>query len=316
MNQLNVVSVLPVDRKFYAVVVLLIGIGFGNLQDAFLKELSGAYPFSQMQTLRTFVALTLITAWLVWKSGPGFLKGTFAPVLVLRGLFLGLGSMFFYLGLAAMSLADAVAIYFALPLMIVVLSGVVLREHVQMQRWVAAAVGFAGVALTVRPTSGLFDWASLLPLVATVFYALGNILTRKVDRTLPPMVTAFYAALSFLSVAGTVSLIFGWGGFFTDVHPSLAFLTRGWVVPSTHDAGVIGAVGLMTVSGFFAYAEAYRIAPPSFVAPFEYSAMIWAVGLGFLFFGDIPTLMTVAGSVIIISAGLFLGWQERRASQH
>ena len=315
MNKALSVPSLPVDRKLYAVIVLLIGIGFGNLQDAFLKELSGAYPFSQMQTMRTLVALILITAWLVWKFGPGFLKGTFAPVLVLRGLLLGLGSMFFYLGLAAMSLADAVAIYFALPLMIVVLSGVVLRERVQLQRWIAAAVGFGGVALTVRPTSGLFDWASLLPLIATVFYALGNILTRKVERTLPPMVTGFYAAMSFLAVAGAVSLVFGWGGFFTDVHPSLAFLTRGWVMPTAHDGIVIAAVGLMTVSGFFAYAEAYRIAPPSFVAPFEYSAMIWAVGLGFLFFGDIPTVMTVAGSIIIIGAGLFLGWQERRTGQ-
>ncbi|MGB8819411.1 MAG: DMT family transporter [Rhizobiaceae bacterium] len=309
------IAVAHPDRKVFAVLVLLIGIGLGNIQDAFLKQLSGAYPFHQMQTLRTAIGLVLTAGWLFWRHGRGVLKGTFAPVLVARGLFLGLGSMCFYLGLAAMTMADAVSLYFALPLIVVVLSGTVLREHVPAWRWLAAAAGFVGVAVMLRPTAALFDWASLLPLTASFFYALGNLLTRRVDRSLPPMVTAFYAALSFLAVSGLVAVVFGGGAFATDVHPSLAFLTRGWAMPTMRDGMVIGLIGVMTFICFYAYAEAYRLAPPSFVAPYEYSALVWAAGLGFLFFGDLPTMRMLIGSAIIIAAGLFLALAERRTAR-
>lgn len=305
-------SSLHADRKWYAVTVLMLGIGLGNIQDAFLKQMSGDYPFHEMQTLRTGIGLAMITIFLYWRYGRSALKGTMKPVLIIRGLFLGVGSMCFYLGLAAMSLADAVSLYFALPLFVVLLSGFIVQEKVPLARWVATVIGFIGVAVMLRPTSALFDWASLLPLTASLFYALGNLLTRKVDRALPPMVTAFYGALSFLAVAGVLALVFGTGAFATNAHPSLAFLTRGWVMPTLHDALVIGVVGLMTFTNFYAYAVAYQIAPPSFVAPFEYSALVWAIGLGFLFFGDLPTSQMLTGSAVIIGAGLFLSWQERR----
>jgi drug/metabolite transporter (DMT)-like permease len=300
------------DRKWYAVSVLMFGIGFGNIQDAFLKQLSGSYPFHQMQTLRTAVGLAMICGFLFWRHGRNALKGTMKPVQLARGLFLGIGSTFFYLGLAAMTMADAVSLYFALPLFVVALSGLVLQQRVPFEHWVATVIGFAGVAVMLRPTSALFDWSSLLPLTASLFYALGNLLTRKVDAAAPPMVTAFYAALCFLTVAGLLALIFGSGAFETNSHPSLAFLTRGWVMPTLRDGLVIGLVGLMTFAGFYAYAEAYRLAPPSFVAPFEYSALVWAIGLGLLFFGDLPTRSMLMGSAIIIGAGLYLSWHERR----
>lgn len=301
------------NRRLYAASVLLAGIGLGNVQDAFLKDLSGAYPFHEMQTVRTGIGLVLLFAIVSVKHGAGVLAKHYSPVLMARGLFLGTGSMFFYLGLAAMTLADAVALYFALPLIMLVLSGTVLGERVNAAQWLAAAVGFAGVLIMLKPTSGLFDWAALLPLTASVFYALGNLFTRKVEVNVPPLVTATYAAFSFLLVAGLLSLIFGSGAFETDGHPSLAFLTRGWAMPGLHDAIVMGVVGIFTLTGFFAYAEAYRNASPGFLGPFEYSAMVWAAGLGFLFFGDVPGTATIMGSAIIIGAGLYIALAERRA---
>lgn len=303
------------DRKTYAVIVLLAGIGIGNVQDAFLKELSGAYPFHEMQTVRTAIGLILLLAIVASRLGLRALVTHYSPVLLVRGLFLGTGSMFFYLGLAAMTLADAVALYFALPLIMVVLSGTVIGEHVRLSHWIAAAVGFIGVLIMLNPTSGLFEWAGLLPLTASVFYALGNMFTRKVDESVPPLIIATYAAMAFLLVAGLLALVFGSGVFETNNHPSLAFLTKGWSVPGLRDAAVISVVGIFTLFGFFAYAEAYRSASPSFLGPFEYSAMIWAAGLGFLFFGDLPGMRTLLGSAIIIGAGLFLALDERREAR-
>ena len=301
------------NRRVYAASVLLAGIGLGNMQDAFLKDLSGAYPFHEMQTVRTGIGLALLFAIVSIKHGVRALAKHYSPVLLARGLFLGTGSMFFYLGLAAMTLADAVALYFALPLIMVVLSGTVLGEKVKASHWVAAIIGFIGVLIMLKPTTGLFEWAALLPLTASVFYALGNMFTRKVDVNVPPLITATYAAFSFLLVAGLLSLIFGSGAFETDVHPSLAFLTRGWMMPRMQDAIVMVIVGLFTLTGFFAYAEAYRSASPSFLGPFEYSAMVWAAGLGFLFFGDVPGTATIIGSAIIIGAGLYIALAERGA---
>ena len=301
------------NRRVYAASVLLAGIGLGNMQDAFLKDLSGAYPFHEMQTVRTGIGLALLFAIVSIKHGVGALAKHYSPVLLARGLFLGTGSMFFYLGLAAMTLADAVALYFALPLIMVVLSGTVLGEKVKASHWVAAIIGFIGVLIMLKPTTGLFEWAALLPLTASIFYALGNMFTRKVDVNVPPLITATYAAFSFLLVAGLLSLIFGSGAFETDVHPSLAFLTRGWMMPRMQDAIVMVIVGLFTLTGFFAYAEAYRSASPSFLGPFEYSAMVWAAGLGFLFFGDVPGTATIIGSAIIIGAGLYIALAERGA---
>jgi drug/metabolite transporter (DMT)-like permease len=211
-----------------------------------------------------------------------------------------------------MPVADAVIIYFALPMIVAVLSGIVLAEAMNFARWAAAIVGFLGVALTVGPSSALFQWTSLLPMVATVFYAFAHMLTRKVNRKTPPMIIAFYAALSFIGYALVLSLIFGSGTFENAANPSLAFLTRGWAMPGFEDGLKILVVGAFTSTGFFCYAEAYRMAPPSFVAPFEYSAIVWAIALGYLFFGDLPSQLTLIGSVIIIGSGLYLGWQERR----
>jgi drug/metabolite transporter (DMT)-like permease len=78
------------------------------------------------------------------------------------------------------------------------------------------------------------------------------------------------------------------------------------------DWGLLAGFGIATATGFFAYAEAYRKAPASFIAPFEYSAMIWAILFGWWIFGDMPAQTTLIGSVIIISSGLFLGWREWR----
>lgn len=315
MSQVQSQPLARLDRKTYAVAVLLVGIGVGNFQDAFLKQLSGAYPFHEMQAVRTAIGLILLLAIVARRFGLRALVAHYSPVLMVRGLFLGIGSMFFYLGLAAMTLADAVALYFALPLIMVVLSGTVIGEHVRLSHWIAAAVGFAGVLIMLNPTSGLFEWAGLLPLTASVFYALGNMLTRKVDGSVPPLIIATYAAVAFLLVAGLLALVFGSGTFESNAHPSLAFLTMGWAMPSMRDAIVMGVVGVFTLVGFFAYAEAYRSASPSFLGPFEYSAMVWAAGLGFLFFGDVPGVRTLIGSLIIIGAGLFLALDERRGAR-
>ena len=304
------------DRKRYAVLVLCTGIGFASIQDVFMKYLSGAYPFHELQAIRCVIALALVVVVVLFQQGASAYRGSFQMALIWRGLLLGSGSAFFYLSLPAMTLADATAIYFALPLIVAILSGLVVGEKVQSWRWLAALFGFVGVALAIKPTSALFEPASILTLIATFLYALGNLFTRRIDRRIPPLVVASYTGLGFILIAAVLAAVFGSGSYYEASSPSYGFLTRPWVMPSLRDWGYIGGFGISTAIGFFTFAEAYRSAPPSFVAPFEYSSMVWAIGLGYLFFGDVPAFTTLIGSAIIIAAGLLLGWWEHRRDRH
>lgn len=283
-----------------------------GLQDTFMKFLSSNYPLHELQAVRCAMALALITAaGLATGAFRGMTRLDLRPVIV-RSLLLGAGSAFFYLSLAAMSLADATAIYFALPLIVAALSGFLIKENVRFWRWLAAIIGFCGVLVTVRPGSTLFEPAAMLTLTATFLYACGNTFTRRISPAVHPIIIAFCAGLGFLTIALALALVFGTGRFSSTGHPSLVFLTRPWVMPTLRDWGLLAGFGIATAAGFFTYAQAYRLAPASFVAPFEYSAMIWAVLFGFLVFGDVPGANTITGSAIIIGAGLLLGWYEAR----
>jgi drug/metabolite transporter (DMT)-like permease len=303
------------DRKTWAITILSIGIAMTGLQDTFMKYLSGDYPFHQLQVIRSLIALAIVGL-------GGLVAGSFRQVdwhsmrpVILRGLFIGAGSAFYYVSLAAMTLADATAIYFALPLIVSALAGIILGERVQSWRWAAAFVGFIGVLITIRPGSGLFEPAALLTLIATFLYAAGNLTTRRISPTVPPFIIALVGGIAFAAVALVLAAVFGTGRFYNEAHPSLAFLTRAWTMPSLNDWGLLFGFGLATATGFFSYAEAYRNAPASFVAPFEYSAMIWALLFGWWIFGDVPVLTSMIGSAVIIGSGLWLGWREWRQSR-
>ena len=304
------------DRKLWAVLILSIGIAMTGLQDTFMKYLSGDYPFHELQVIRCAMAIVLVAIAGAMTGGfAGFSWAGMRPVLA-RGFFLGAGSAFYYVSLAAMTLADATAIYFALPLIVAALSGVMIREQVKPWRWLAAGAGFIGVLVTIKPGSSLFEPAAILTLIATCLYAVGNLSTRRIGPSVPPLIIALFGGISFMSVALVLALIFGTGRFQSEAHPSLSFLTRGWVMPSLRDWGLIGGFGIATATGFFSFAEAYRKAPASFIAPFEYSAMIWAVLFGWWIFGDVPVRTTLVGSAIIIGSGLFLGlWEYRQHRQ-
>lgn len=298
------------DRKGWAVFILSVGIAMTGLQDAFMKYLSGDYPLHQLQVIRSLIAIAVV-------SLGGALTGRFTRIdwqslrpVIVRGLLIGTGSAFYYLSLAAMTLTDATAIYFALPLIVSALAGLILGERVQSWRWTAAFIGFVGVLITIRPGASVFEPAALLTLVATCLYAAGNLTTRRISPSVSPFITALVGGIAFMAVALVLALIFGSGRFYSVAHPSVAFLTRAWTMPSVNDWGLLLGFGLATATGFFTYAEAYRNAPASFVAPFEYSAMLWALLFGWWIFGDIPLATSMVGSAVIIGSGLWLGWRE------
>ncbi len=283
------------------------------LQDAFIKDLSQSYPVHQMQTFRAGAALALIFGWIAANGGLTLLLRTRpSGLLLLRAAILSLASLSFYISLAAMEFADAVAIYFSMPLMVAALSRLVIGERVPPWRWTAVGVGFIGVVIVQHPGVGVFEPASLLVLFATLCYALGLMLTRPVGMRVNSAVMSFWQLVGFLVTGLLLSLVFGSGAFHDAAHPSLSYLTGGWITPTLLDAGKLLGFGALAALASILYTAGYKVAAPSFVAPFEYSALIWASLWGYVMWGDIPGVSTLGGAALIVAAGLWMIAREAR----
>lgn len=199
-----------------------------------------------------------------------------------------------FVGLTYIPLADAVAILFAAPLIITALSVPLLGERVGIHRWGAVLVGLTGILVVIRP-SGAMEWAVLLPLASAFVFALFQIVTRKMAETETTFVTLFYSCAGAAVLSTPVALFF-WSPL--DLRQTAILL----------GAGALGAAAhLFTIC-------ALNVAQVSFLAPFNYVRLIWAIVLGYLVFGDVPTGQVFVGSGIVIASGLYVLMRERLQS--
>lgn len=289
------------------ILALVAGIAIFSVQDLILKLLSGDYPLHQAMLIRSLTAIPCLLA-ITWAFD-GTLRTLLSPTwpaLLGRGLLNFLAYTLYYLALAALPMATTVALYFTAPLMIVVMSVIFLREQVSAARWGAVAAGFAGVLLMVRPGGELFDWAAVLPVLCGVAYAGSMILARVMGTKDTAAAMAFWGNLAFLACAAGLALVYGRGGAAEGVHPSLAFLTRGWVWPSGWDLFLMASCGLIAAMGLTLLTQAYRIAQSSVVAPFEFTFAFWGVLWGWLFWQELPDALGWLGIAVIIAAGVYV----------
>ena len=282
-----------------------------TLHDTVMKVMAGAYPFHQIQSIRCGVALVCVAAYAGYTGQAGNIRTPHWPLAVTRGALLGLASTLFYLAAVAMPLPEAVALYFTMSLWVAVLAGPFLGERLSVARWLAVLVGFTGVATILRPGTALFEPAALLALAAALLYAIGNALTRPLATHLAAAPIAFWQNAAYVAIALALAAAFGTGSLHTDSHVSLDYLTRGWTAPSTPDLALMLGLGLATGLLMLLFTTAYRLAETSFVAPFEYSAMVWAVLFSFLVWHQLPDATALLGIGLIAGSGLFLIAAER-----
>ena len=195
------------------------------------------------------------------------------------------------------------AIGYTAPLLAVVLAAVVLKEVVRVYRWSAVAVGFCGVILMLSPhlspqtfrANGLDTHAvgSLLGLLAAFFVSVAVIEVRRLARVEKTATIVFYFSM-LCAAAGLVTIFWGWR----------------W--PTPMDAAILVGVGILGGIGQILLTASYRFADTATIAPFEYTSMIWAMALGYMMFGDLPQPVVLAGAGIVIAAGLFVIWRERK----
>lgn len=303
------------DQRIRGMVCLTAGIAVFSIQDLIIKLLSGDYPLHQAMVIRSLTALPLLLVLVVLDGGVRSLASPRPGLMIGRGIIMFTAYTSYYLGLAALPIAKSVVLYFTAPLFITMLSVVMLGETVGPRRWAAVAIGFAGVLIMVRPGSQFFEWASLLPLYAGLAYAVSQVLTRKLGAVERASTMTFYGNGVFLMGGVLLAAVFGAGGMATAEHPSLAFLIRGWVWPTPVDFLLMATCGVVAAAGLTLLTQAYRIAPVNTVAPFEYTAVVWGALYGWLFWQELPAVNTWIGMAIIIGAGLYVLYRERRVDQ-
>ncbi|GAB1479703.1 DMT family transporter [Paracoccaceae bacterium] len=295
------------SRNATGILCLMGGIAIFSVQDLILKLISGDYPLHQAMMLRSVAAVPCLLLIVRWFDGgfAGLLSPTW-PAMLGRGLLNFTAYTAYYLALAALPMATTVALYFTAPLLITVMSVLVLHETVSTRRWLAVLAGFGGVVLMVRPGGALFDWAALLPIFCGFAYAASMILARTMGTRDSAAAMAFWGNIAFLICAAALSLTFGWGGAGGDLHPSLAFLTRGWVWPDLPDLAMMVSCGVIAAIGLTLLTQAYRIAQSSVVAPFEFTFAFWGILWGWLFWGDLPDGLGWLGIAVIVAAGVYV----------
>ena len=301
--------------------ILCVGIAAYIVQDLIMKIASGHYPIHQALVFRAVTAIPIAVLFIYWSGTLKAIKGSTRPMLP-RSLLTVACNLTYYLALAALPMATVGALYLSAPLMITALSVLLLQERVNGWQWAAVAAGFVGVVLIIHPGAGLFEWAMVLPLLSALTYAGAVIYVRKAGEDGNSGVMSLQSQ-AWLSLTGLVlGLLLGAGELNSDVqmHPSMSFLLSGWQWPSTRDVLVLLACGVVGSISTYLLTRAYSLSDASSLAPFEYTALLWSIALGWLVFGHFPALKDWLGIGLLVGAGLVSVYmaekkEPRKASQ-
>ena len=281
------------DRRLAGIGYMTLGIASFSAMDAVGKWLVRDYSVFQILAVRsTFVAI-LLTAVMPLLGGREAIRSSQRAAHVARSLCSILAFLFFFTSVRYLPLADAVAVAFGGPFIVTALSVPLLGEHVNWRRLLAIGVGFAGMLLIVQPTGAGFRPAALLVIASSFFYAFLMITSRWMTRRSNGKEKTF----TFLYYTFVVQTLFGW--------LTLGSMSGGWRSMTAEDVGLGAAMGGLALGGHFGITRAFQLAPVSVVAPFEYTALVWATLLGFTVFGEFPGADVWTGVAVIVAAGLY-----------
>jgi drug/metabolite transporter (DMT)-like permease len=281
-----------------------------SLNDLFIKQLSDDYALHQVILVRAFVGLAFILGYMKFAGLKlASLKTRLPKLHLIRATIVMLSNVGYFLGLAAMPIADAAAIGFVAPILVTLISVVVLGEKVGWHRWGAVIMGLVGVIIMLRP-EGEFRWAAVLILFSAACYASTQNMTRHMKETESTVTINFYTQIAFIIVSVGMGVWVGDGHLSGSGDASLAFLFRPWIWPPMGDWVFFVGTGVSVAAGGMLMGHAYRTNPPGLIAPFEYTSMPLAVIYGLVFFGTFPDAQGWVGIALIVGAGLYTLYRE------
>jgi drug/metabolite transporter (DMT)-like permease len=278
------------SARLFGIALMLAGVGFFSLGDAVGKFLVSTYSVGELLLLRAVASLILMAP-LIWRSRGAYPKVQ-RPVLQVVRVTLSISEIAaFFAAAVYLPLADIITFYLAAPIFVTALSAIVLGEHVDLRRWIAVGIGFCGVLIALRPSSGVFGWPAAIALGGSIAFAFLMVVTRLLRGT-PDIVLAsmqFFGTFLFGIVAAPV----------------------GWLTPGLRDFSFFMLCGGLAVFASLCVNRSLKLAPASVVVPYQYSMILWAAMFGYLVFADVPQPATILGAAVIIGAGFYIFLRER-----
>src|SRR5882762_7444413 len=271
--------------------LMLLSIFMFSFGDAMGKFIVATYSVGQLLLLRACAALLVLMP-MMWRQRAEFAHLERPLLQLLRVTLSTLEVAAFFLATVYLPLADVITYYLACPIFVTALSAIVLREKVGWRRWSAVVVGFCGVLIALPPSAQTVSWPALIALAGSFSFAVLMIVTRSLRAT-PDIVLA---ATQF---AGTFSV-------------GLVLAPFAWRMPGLPDLGLFVLAGCISIVALLCINRSLKLAPASVVVPYQYSMIVWAVMFGYIVFGDVPPISTIAGAAIIIGAGFYIFLREQQ----
>ena len=262
--------------------------------DSIVKHLSQTYPITLLVWARWMFQMVATAIWLGPRMRLGLFRTKRPKLQIARGIAIVFSGVLFMTALKTLPLADATALNYTSPVLVILIGRLYLRERLTPARIAFVVAGIVGMLLIVQPGSEIFRGASLIVLVAACVYASFQVMTRQVADE-DPRVTLFYPAL----IAAIV------------LTPLLPFLHIRPDMP-LRDAALLGAAGLLGTLGHFLFILAFQRAPASALTPFTYMQLVWAMLVGWIVFADLPDGWSLIGMAVIAGSGLAMALIDRR----
>ncbi len=272
--------------------LMLAGFVLFSANDALAKWMAGIYAPGQILLVRS-IASTLVISPFVLRAGIRSILTVEQPWLhVLRVVFATAEVLLFYWAVSGLALAATITYYLAGPIYVTVLAAFFLNERIGWRRWSAVAVGFVGVLIALKPSSGVFNYHALIAFSGSVMYALFLVVTRRLRET-PDLTLAAWQMMGTL-IAGAVLAPFDWRPF-----------------AHAHDIPMLAMLGVTALVAIVAVNRSLRLAPASVVVPYQYTMIVWAALFGYFVFREVPSWNVLAGAAIIVAAGLYIFFREQ-----
>ncbi len=294
---------MPLSDNMRGALLMMASMAAFTINDTFMKALAGAVPLFQLLFLRGLLTSVFTGVW-AWRKGALHLRIPRRDMgLMALRVFAEVGAAYFFLtALFNMPIANVTSILQSLPLTVTLSAALFFREPLGWRRMSAIIIGLMGVLLIVRPGAEGFTVYSVYALTSVAFVTLRDLVTRRLSGATPSLFVSWITSMSIM-------VFFG-----------LAGLGREWVPMDLTAWAFTIAASVSIIGGYLFSVQVMRVGEISFVAPFRYTGLIWALVLGWFVFGDWPAPLTLIGAAIVVGSGIFMLYREgqiaRRAKRN
>lgn len=286
---------MPLTKNAQGAIWMVLSMAGFTCNDALTKSLTGVLPVSQIMLVRGVLMMVLVYVVARRLGALSHISTLFQPMVFARVLLESLAALCFLIGLGQLPLGNISSIMQSLPLAVTLGAALFLGEPVGWRRWSAIIVGFLGVLIILRPGPDGFTWASIFILASVFLAAARDIVTKRIGAAVTSLSVTLFTALAN-AVLG-VLLIVPYGG---------------WQPMPVSALGILAIAAILLFVGHQSIVIAMRTAEVSFVAPFRYTSLLWAIGLGMLFFDERPDLWMAVGATVVIGSGLYTFYRENK----